>query len=456
MAKVKTAFFCQSCGSQSPKWMGQCPTCKEWNTLIEEVIQKEEKTGWKAVSSGASTSKRVAKPLKVKEIDSAEEIRMNTLDGELNRVLGGGLVPGSMVLLGGEPGIGKSTLLLQISLRLPFKVLYVSGEESQKQIKMRAERINPNNENCYILTETNTQNIFRQIEEIQPDVLIIDSIQTLHTDYIESSAGTVSQIKECTAELTKFAKETGTPVLIIGHITKDGSIAGPKMLEHMVDTVLQFEGDRNHVYRILRANKNRFGSTAELGIYEMQGSGLREVSNPSEILISHKDEELSGTAIAATLEGMRPLMVEVQSLVSTAVYGTPQRSATGYNLKRLNMLLAVLEKRAGFRLGQKDVFLNITGGITVDDPAIDLGVVAAILSSDQDISIEKGVTFAGEVGLSGEIRPINRVDQRIQEAEKLGFTQILVSKYNKISYTGTGIKVILVTKIEDVVEHLFG
>lgn len=456
MAKVKTAFFCQSCGAQSPKWMGQCPTCKEWNTLVEEVIQKEEKTAWKAVSSSASTSKRIAKPLKVKEIDSAEEIRMNTLDGELNRVLGGGLVPGSMVLLGGEPGIGKSTLLLQISLRLPFKVLYVSGEESQKQIKMRAERINPNNENCYILTETNTQNIFRQIEEIQPDVLIIDSIQTLHTDYIESSAGTVSQIKECTAELTKFAKETGIPVLIIGHITKDGSIAGPKMLEHMVDTVLQFEGDRNHVYRILRANKNRFGSTAELGIYEMQGSGLREVSNPSEILISHKDEELSGTAIAATLEGMRPLMVEVQSLVSTAVYGTPQRSATGYNLKRLNMLLAVLEKRAGFRLGQKDVFLNITGGISVDDPAIDLGVVAAILSSDQDISIQKGVTFAGEVGLSGEIRPINRVDQRIQEAEKLGFSEILVSKYNKISYAGSGIKVILVTKIEDVVEHLFG
>lgn len=456
MAKVKTAFFCQSCGAQSPKWMGQCAMCKEWNTLVEEVIQKEEKTAWKAVSSTSSTVKRVSKPLRVKEIDSTEEIRMNTLDGELNRVLGGGLVPGSMVLLGGEPGIGKSTLLLQISLRLPYKVLYVSGEESQKQIKMRAERINPFNDNCYILTETNTQNIFRQIEEIQPDVLIIDSIQTLHTDYIESSAGTVSQIKETTAELTKFAKETGTPVLIIGHITKDGSIAGPKMLEHMVDTVLQFEGDRNHVYRILRANKNRFGSTAELGIYEMQGSGLREVSNPSEILISHKDEELSGTAIAATLEGMRPLMVEVQSLVSTAVYGTPQRSATGYNLKRLNMLLAVLEKRAGFRLGQKDVFLNITGGITVDDPAIDLGVVAAILSSDQDISIQKGVTFAGEVGLSGEIRPVNRVDQRILEAEKLGFSEVLVSKYNKIAYTGTGIKVIVVTKIEDVVEHLFG
>lgn len=455
MAKVKTAFFCQSCGTQYPKWMGQCSGCKEWNTIVEEVVQKEEKTSWK-VATGNTAQSKVSKPLKVKEIDSAEELRLNTNDDELNRVLGGGIVPGSMILLGGEPGIGKSTLLLQISLRLPFKVLYVSGEESQKQIKMRADRINPDNENCYILTETNTQNIFRQIEAIQPDVLIIDSIQTLHTDYIESSAGTVSQIKECTAELTKFAKETGTPVLIIGHITKDGSIAGPKMLEHMVDTVLQFEGDRNHVYRILRANKNRFGSTAELGIYEMVGSGLREVSNPSEILISHKEEELSGTAIAATLEGMRPLMVEVQALVSTAVYGTPQRSATGYNLKRLNMILAVLEKRAGFRLGQKDVFLNITGGITVDDPAIDLGVVAAILSSDQDISIGKDFCFAGEVGLSGEIRPVNRVDQRIQEAEKLGFTQILVSKYNKISHTGTGIKVILVTKIEDVVEHLFG
>ncbi|MGL5274184.1 DNA repair protein RadA/Sms [Myroides marinus] len=456
MAKVKTAFFCQSCGTQYAKWQGQCNACKEWNTLVEEVIQKEEKTAWKAVSSSASVVKTVAKPLKVRDIDSTAEIRMNTMDGELNRVLGGGLVPGSMVLLGGEPGIGKSTLLLQISLRLPFKTLYVSGEESQKQIKMRAERINPANDNCYILTETNTQNIFRQIEEIQPDVLIIDSIQTLHTEYIESSAGTVSQIKECTAELTKFAKETGTPVLIIGHITKDGSIAGPKMLEHMVDTVLQFEGDRNHVYRILRANKNRFGSTAELGIYEMQGSGLREVSNPSEILISHKEEELSGTAIAATLEGMRPLMVEVQALVSTAVYGTPQRSATGYNLKRLNMILAVLEKRAGFRLGQKDVFLNITGGISVDDPAIDLGVVAAILSSDQDVSIGKDFAFAGEVGLSGEIRPVNRVDQRIQEAEKLGFSTIFVSKYNKISHNSSAIKVILVTKIEDVVEYLFG
>lgn len=453
MAKVKTAFFCQSCGAQYPKWLGQCPACKQWNTLVEEVIQKEEKNMWKSVTSAP---KRVSKPLKIQEIDSAEEIRMDTRDGELNRVLGGGIVPGSMVLLGGEPGIGKSTLLLQISLGLPFKVLYVSGEESQKQIKMRADRINPDNNHCYILTETNTQNIFRQIESVAPDVLIIDSIQTLHTDYIESSAGTVSQIKECTAELTKFAKETGTPVIIIGHITKDGSIAGPKMLEHMVDTVLQFEGDRNYVYRILRALKNRFGSTAELGIYEMQGNGLREVSNPSEILISHRKEELSGTAIAATLEGMRPLMIEVQALVSTAVYGTPQRSATGYNLKRLNMILAVLEKRAGFRLGAKDVFLNITGGISVDDPAIDLGVVGAILSSNEDIPVPKDYCFAGEVGLSGEIRPVNRIDQRIQEAEKLGFSTIFVSKYNKIAYTGKGIQVVLVSKIEDVVSYLFG
>ncbi|WP_430614822.1 DNA repair protein RadA [Flavobacterium sp. JP2137] len=454
MAKVKTAFFCQSCGGQSPKWMGQCPSCKQWNTLVEEVIQKEEKTAWSTASSSGGV-KRVSKPLRVKEIDSTEEIRMNTLDGELNRVLGGGIVPGSMILLGGEPGIGKSTLLLQISLKLPYKTLYVSGEESQKQIKMRAERINPSSENCYILTETNTQNIFRQIEAIEPDVLIIDSIQTLHTDYIESSAGSISQIKETTAELIKFAKETNTPVIIIGHITKDGNIAGPKILEHMVDTVLQFEGDRNHVYRILRSLKNRFGSTAELGIYEMQGNGLREVSNPSEILISHKEEELSGTAISATLEGMRTLMVEIQALVSTAVYGTPQRSATGYNLKRLNMILAVLEKRAGFRLGAKDVFLNITGGISVDDPAIDLAVVAAILSSNEDLAVPKEFCFAGEVGLSGEIRPINRVDQRIQEAEKLGFTSMFVSKYNKISYKGTGIKIILVSKIEDVVDYLF-
>jgi DNA repair protein RadA/Sms len=453
MAKLKTTFFCQNCGTQYAKWQGQCNSCKEWNTIAEEIIQKEEKSSWKPPTS---ETKRVSKPLKIKEIDSTQEVRMDTTDGELNRVLGGGIVPGSLILLGGEPGIGKSTLLLQISLKLPYKTLYVSGEESQKQIKMRAERITPESDTCYILTETKTQNIFRHILEIEPDIVIIDSIQTLHTDYIESTAGSISQIRETTAELIKFAKETNIPVILIGHITKDGNIAGPKILEHMVDTVLQFEGDRNHVYRILRSLKNRFGSTAELGIYEMQGSGLREVSNPSEILISHREEELSGTAIASTLEGMRPLMIEIQALVSSAVYGTPQRSTTGYNAKRLNMILAVLEKRAGFRLGTKDVFLNVTGGISVDDPAIDLAVVAAILSSNEDIAVGKDVCFAGEVGLSGEIRPVNRVEQRIQEAEKLGFSTIFISKYNKISTNFPGIKVILVSKLEEVVEQLFG
>lgn len=453
MTKVKTSFFCQNCGTQFSRWQGQCTACKEWNTIVEEVIQKEEKPGWKSTSS---TEKKAAKPLKIQEIDSTSEVRMNTLDGELNRVLGGGIVPGSLILLGGEPGIGKSTLLLQISLKLPFRTLYVSGEESQKQIKMRAERINPKSDNCYILTETKSQNIFRQIESIEPEILIIDSIQTLHTDYIEASPGSISQIRETTSELIKFAKETNIPVILIGHITKDGTIAGPKILEHMVDTVLQFEGDRNHVYRILRALKNRFGSTSELGIYEMLGNGLREVSNPSEILISHKDITLSGTAIAATLEGMRPLMIEIQALVSTAVYGTPQRSTTGYNAKRLNMILAVLEKRAGFRLGTKDVFLNITGGISIDDTAIDLAVVAAILSSNEDIPIGEGYCFAGEVGLSGEIRPVNRVDQRIQEAEKLGFSTIFVSKFNKISVKNPLIQIRLVSKIEDIAEALFG
>ncbi|MDO5978614.1 DNA repair protein RadA [Flavivirga spongiicola] len=451
MVKVKTTFFCQNCGTQYAKWQGQCNACKEWNTIVEEVIQKPEKSDWKSPTSAV---KKTAVPLRIKDIDLSKEPRLNTFDGEFNRVLGGGIVPGSLTLLGGEPGIGKSTLLLQISLKLPYKTLYVSGEESQKQIKMRAERINPNNNHCYILTETKTQNIFKQIEALEPDIVIIDSIQTLHSDYIESSSGSISQIKECTTELIKFAKETATPVLLIGHITKDGHIAGPKILEHMVDTVLQFEGDRNHVFRILRANKNRFGSTNELGIYEMQGSGLREVSNPSEILISKKDEELSGNAIAATLEGMRPLMIEVQALVSTAVYGTPQRSATGFNAKRLNMLLAVLEKRAGFRLGAKDVFLNITGGITVDDPAIDLAVVAAILSSSEDMALQKDFCFAAEVGLSGEIRPVQRVEQRILEAEKLGFSTIFVSKYNKISLKNTVIKIQLISKIEDLVDSI--
>ena len=451
MAKLKTTYFCQNCGTQYSKWQGQCTACKEWNTITEELIQKPEKSDWKSPSNN---SKRTAKPLKINEIDTSKEARLSTLDNEFNRVLGGGLVPGSLTLLGGEPGIGKSTLLLQISLNLEHKTLYVSGEESQKQIKMRAERINPGANNCYILTETKTQNIFKQIEGLKPDVVVIDSIQTLHSDYIESSSGSISQIKECTTELIKFAKETATPVILIGHITKDGNIAGPKILEHMVDTVLQFEGDRNHVFRILRASKNRFGSTNELGIYEMQGSGLREVSNPSEILVSQKDEDLSGNAIAATLEGMRPLMIEVQALVSTAVYGTPQRSATGFNAKRLNMLLAVLEKRAGFRLGAKDVFLNITGGITVDDPAIDLAVVAAILSSNEDEAIQKDFCFAAEVGLSGEIRPVQRVEQRILEAEKLGFSTIFVSKYNKIALRKTTIKIQLISKIEDMIEIL--
>ena len=453
MAKTKTAFFCQNCGTQYAKWVGQCSACREWNTVVEEVVQKEEKSTWKTPSN---TAKKVSRPLKVNEINTEKEIRLNTFDLEFNRVLGGGLVPGSLTLLGGEPGIGKSTLLLQIALKLPYKTLYVSGEESQKQIKMRADRIYPHSETCLILTETKTQNIFKQIEDTEPDIVVIDSIQTLHSDYIESAAGSISQIRECTAELIKFAKETNTPVILIGHITKDGSIAGPKILEHMVDSVLQFEGDRNYVYRILRSLKNRFGSTSELGIYEMQGSGLREVNNPSEILISKNDEGLSGTAIASTVEGMRPLMIEIQALVSTAVYGTPQRSTTGYNAKRLNMLLAVLEKRAGFKLAAKDVFLNITGGISVDDPAIDLAVIAAILSSNEDIAIEKGVCFAAEVGLAGEIRPVQRVEQRILEAEKLGFHTIFVSKNNKISLSKTHIKIQLAARIEDVAGYLFG
>jgi DNA repair protein RadA/Sms len=452
MAKTKTAFFCQNCGTQYAKWVGQCGACKEWNTIVEEIIQKEEKKTWK---SSGSASKKLAGPLRIDEISSEKELRMNVQDAEFNRVLGGGLVPGSLVLLGGEPGIGKSTLLLQIALKLPFKTLYVSGEESQKQIKMRADRIYPDNETCFVLTETRTQNIFQQIEAVEPDIVVIDSIQTLQTDYIDSGAGSISQIRECTAELIKFAKETNTPVILIGHITKDGNIAGPKILEHMVDTVLQFEGDRNYVYRILRTLKNRFGSTAELGIYEMQGNGLREVNNPSEVLISENDEGLSGTAIAATVEGMRPLLIEIQALVSSAVYGTPQRSATGYNAKRLNMLLAVLEKRAGFKLGAKDVFLNITGGITVYDPAIDLSVVSAILTSDSDIPIEKGVCFDAEIGLAGEIRPVQRIDQRILEAEKLGFSTIYISKNNKLALKKTRIKIAMVSKIEHVVSGLF-
>lgn len=456
MAKTKTTFFCQNCGNSHAKWQGQCHACKQWNTIVEEVVQRADKKDWKSETTKTSGITRASKPLKIADISTTSEARMNTKNGELNRVLGGGLVPGSLTLLGGEPGIGKSTLLLQISLALPYKTLYVSGEESQQQIKMRAERIDPNSDQCYILTETKTQNIFRHVEEIEPDIVIIDSIQTLHSDHIESTAGSISQIRETTSELIRFAKETATPVILIGHITKDGNIAGPKILEHMVDTVLQFEGDRNHVYRILRAHKNRFGSTNELGIYEMQGSGLREVSNPSEILLSKNDEELSGTAIATTMEGMRPLMIEIQALVSTAVYGTPQRSSTGYNVKRLNMLLAVLEKRAGFKLGAKDVFLNVTGGISVDDPAIDLAVVAAVLSSNVDIPVDKTMCFAAEIGLAGEVRPVNRIEQRIIEAEKLGFESIVISKYSKVPDTSHHIKMIKVAKVHDVVRYLFG
>lgn len=451
MAKTKTTFFCQNCGTQYAKWVGRCTACSEWNTIVEEIIQKEEKRNWKQ----SSTIKKASKPIKITEITLDEEDRINTNNNELNRVLGGGLVKGSMTLLGGEPGIGKSTLILQVALSINKKVLYVSGEESQSQIKMRAERLNTLNTDCHILTETKTQNIFAAIEESHPEIVVIDSIQTLYTDYIDASPGSISQIRETTAELIKFAKETATPVILIGHITKEGTIAGPKILEHMVDVVLQFEGDRNHTYRILRAQKNRFGSTAELGIYEMQNTGLREVENPSEILISEKDESLSGTAIGATLEGMRPLMIEVQALVSTAVYGTPQRSVTGYNIKRLHMILAVLEKRAGFRLGAKDVFLNIAGGISVDDPAIDLAVVAAILSSNEDQAIPQDFCFAAEVGLAGEVRPVNRIDQRISEAEKLGFSTIIVSKFNKIAAKNYKIKVVLVSKIEEVFTALF-
>ena len=451
MAKVKTTFFCQNCGAQTAKWTGQCNTCNEWNTIVEEVIHKEEKRSWKPTPS----LKEKPKPLRIDEIQLNPEERIKTNNNELDTVLGGGLVKGSVTLLGGEPGIGKSTLLLQVALSISQKVLYVSGEESQSQIKMRAERINSKDSSCLVLTETNTQQIFKNIEEVQPEFLIIDSIQTLHTESIDATPGSISQIRETTAELIKFAKETATPVLLIGHINKEGNIAGPKILEHMVDVVLQFEGDRNHTYRILRAQKNRFGSTAELGIYEMLSDGLREISNPSEILISKKDDDLSGTAIASTLEGIRPLMIEVQALVSTAVYGTPQRSTTGYNLKRLHMILAVLEKRAGFKLGAKDVFLNITGGINVDDPAIDLAVVASILSSNEDIAISPQVCFAAEVGLAGEIRPVSKIDQRISEAEKLGYTKFVASKYNKITTKNRKIQLILVGKVEEAFATLF-
>jgi len=433
--------------------MGQCSRCGEWNTVVEEVVSAPSKSGWKAHTSSKPGSSKVTA---VTDFKPEQTQRTSTADDELNRVLGGGLVAGSVVLIGGEPGIGKSTLMLQTALRFKQRCLYVSGEESEQQVQLRAQRIGIENEDCYLLTATHTQEIFKQIELNEPQVLVVDSIQTLHSQLLDSAPGSVSQIRQCAAELIQFAKETQTPIFLIGHITKDGQLAGPKILEHMVDTVLQFEGDRHHVYRLLRAHKNRFGSTHEIGIYEMFGEGLRSVTNPSEILISKRDSELSGNAVAATLEGIRPMLLEVQALCSTAVYGTPQRSTTGYDVRRLNMLLAVLEKRCGFRLGQKDVFLNITGGIRVDDPAIDLAVVAAILSSNEDIALSPKICFAAEVGLSGELRPVSRAEQRISEAEKLGFDEIVISSHTKTATGKFGLKVIRCGKIEEVFQHLFG
>lgn len=455
MAKTKTVFVCSNCGADSPKWVGKCPSCGEWNTYVEEIIAKNPTP--QRSYSGHDAPK--SKPVLLHEIETKEEIRMDMSDGELNRVLGGGLVPGSLVLIGGEPGIGKSTLILQTVLNLKhFKTLYISGEESAKQLKLRAERLGHANPNCYVLCETSLEQIFVHIKNVQPDLVIVDSIQTVFTETVESSPGSVSQVRECSASILKFAKETGTPVLLIGHINKEGNIAGPKVLEHIVDTVLQFEGDQHYMYRILRNIKNRFGSTAELGIYEMRQNGLREVSNPSELLLTQNHEGLSGVAIAAAVEGVRPFLIETQALVSTAAYGTPQRSSTGFDIRRMNMLLAVLEKRAGFKLIQKDVFLNIAGGLRVNDPAIDLSVISAVLSSSLDVSIDREICMCGEVGLSGEIRPVNRIEQRIQEAEKLGFRQIIIPQNNLKGFDSKKIKIkiIQVRKVEEAFRELFG
>ena len=453
MAKIKTAFFCQNCGHQTPKWLGKCPSCSEWNTFVEEFVGNYDSN----VVAFSTSNGKTAKPQAVQDIEHRAESRIILHDKELNRVLGEGLVPGSLILFGGEPGIGKSTLMLQLAVtEKNLRILYVSGEESEQQIKMRAERIGLDNNECFILTETNLQNIFLQTEEIKPQLLVIDSIQTLYSSHIESSPGSISQVRECTAQLLRYAKQTEVPVFLIGHITKEGALAGPKVLEHMVDVVLQFEGDRNHVYRLLRTIKNRFGSTNELGIYEMLGSGLRQVENPSEILITNTDATLSGISIASTLEGLRPMLIEVQALVSTAAYGTPQRSSTGFDLRRLNMLLAVMEKRCGFKLGAKDVFLNIAGGIRVDDPAIDLAVVASVLSSNADLPVPKNICLSAEVGLSGEIRPVNRIEQRISEAEKLGFEKIIISSFNKgITQKNHTIELIMCSRIDEVLKALF-
>lgn len=456
MSKIKTAFFCNNCGYESAKWIGKCPACNEWNTFTEEILDKGNKhtESWKDNTG----EKRIHKSISLQEVVTSQDKRILTADSELNRVLGGGIVPGSIVLVAGEPGIGKSTLFLQNGLLLKdLRVLYISGEESEQQIKMRADRLEIVHEHFFLLTETDTAVIFREIKKLQPQIVIVDSIQTLQSPLIDSSAGSVSQIRECAGEFQRYAKETQTPVFLIGHITKDGGIAGPKILEHMVDTVLQFEGDRHYTYRILRTLKNRFGSTSELGIYEMTGTGMRIVANPSEILIAQRDHALSGSAIAATLEGMRPLLIEVQALVTPSVYGTPQRTVTGFDLRRLQLLLAVLEKRGGFQFGMKDVFVNIAGGIRVEDPSIDLAVICALLSSFEDLPIADLTCFAGEVGLNGEIRAVNRIEQRIAEAEKLGFQKIIISPFNKkgIEKIAGKIQVVALSNVEDVYRHLF-
>lgn len=447
MAKPKIQYVCSSCGAKAPQMIGRCPVCGEWGTYEEEVSVDSTKKG--VVTRGSM-------PQRIQDVQAQEEMRIDMQSSELNRVLGGGLVPGSLVLLGGEPGIGKSTLALQVLMKMGGKkTLYASGEESAKQLKLRAERLAGSPDNLYIMAETSLERILDSVTELQPEVVVVDSIQTIGTEMIEASIGSLSQVRECAARILQYAKEKNVPFIIVGHINKEGSLAGPKVLEHIVDTVLQFEGDQHYVYRILRAQKNRFGSTSELGIFEMQQDGLREVSNPSELLLSNNRDGLSGIAIAAAVEGVRPLLIEVQALVASAAYGTPQRSSTGFDARRLNMLLAVLEKRVGFKLLQKDVFVNIAGGIRVNDPAIDLAVLAAVLSSNMDIALDEQTCITGEVGLAGEIRPVNRIDQRIREAEKLGFKTIIVPKGQKYNTQNLEINVVEISRVVDAFKFLF-